>query len=318
MMNNEATRVPPETENTPKKPNIGIRLLRTLTHNWAWKLLCLVLAICLWGALITQDTSLPRDKIIEDVRVTVSNAAILRTNGLIVVSDLDALEPVRLRARVPQRNYTTATSSNYIARLDLSQIQAPGEQTVEITAAAANSSQYGTVEEIYNPTVTLMVEEYGTIASIPVEVRTTGALPDSYYATPLSRSVEAVDISGPLSVVEKAARCVVIYDLSGLSPERSPNTISLPFYFEDAEGNQLDDTYLTVTAHGQTAALQRITVIQDVYLMAQVPVAVGAEAAGTSLPALVEAPRVANLLVLIAAVKLPTPKRRISPSSRRV
>jgi len=276
MMNNEATRVPPETENTPKKPNIGIRLLRTLTHNWAWKLLCLVLAICLWGALITQDTSLPRDKIIEDVRVTVSNAAILRTNGLIVVSDLDALEPVRLRARVPQRNYTTVTSSNYIARLDLSQIQAPGEQTVEITAAAANSSQYGTVEEIYNPTVTLMVEEYGTIASIPVEVRTTGALPDSYYATPLSRSVEAVDISGPLSVVEKAARCVVIYDLSGLSPERSPNTISLPFYFEDADGNQLDDTYLTVTAHGQTAALQRITVIQDVYLMAQVPVAVDA------------------------------------------
>ena len=174
------------------------------------------------------------------------------------------VDTVKLLVSVPQKNYSAAAASNYTARLDLGLIQTTGEQTLEITAIAANAAQYGTVLEVYDPEVTVKVEEYSTQTQVPVEVRLTGEMPENYYGGALSRSADAVDISGPASVVEKAARCVVDYDQSNLSPERSPNAVNLPFYFEDAEGNLLDDSALTVTPHGQSTAIQRITVRQEV------------------------------------------------------
>lgn len=281
MMKNDVPRTSlPEQETAAPKKSIWLRIWQTISHNWGWKLTSVLLAIALWGVLITQDTALPRDKVIDNVRVTVTNAVTLRNNGYIVVSGLDDAQSVRLRVRVPQRNYTTVTSDNYTARLDLSQIQGTGEQTVKITASSSNSSQYGTVMEVYEPEVTLRVEEYGALVNVPVEVRMTGEMSGDYFATALTRSVEAVDVSGPKSVVENVARCVLDYDQSTLTPERSPNSASLPFYFEDAAGNRLDSENLTVTARGQSTAIQRITVSQEVYYLARAGVDMEALVAG--------------------------------------
>ena len=253
MMKNDAVSSSAGQEK-PKQPSLGRKLLNTVTHNWGWKVASLALAVCLWGVLITQDTSLPRTKTIEGVRVSVTNAAVLRSNGLIVVEGLEDLDTVDLRASVPQRNYTSAAAANYIARLDVSQIQAAGEQTLKITATASNASQYGTVLEVIDPDVTLIVEEYGTLSGVPVEVRRSGEIPEGIYATAVTRSVDSVDISGPKSIVEQAARCVLEYDQSGLSLANTPNTVSLPFFFEDAEGNRLDSSNFTVTPRGQASA----------------------------------------------------------------
>ena len=272
MTNNDAARVPTEQENAPQKEKGFRRLLRALTRNWGWKIGSLALAVCLWGILITQDTSLPREKVIEGVRVTVTNSAALRSSGMVVVDGLDEVSTVKLRVSVPQKNYASAAASNYTARLDLSQIQDTGEQTLKITASASNAAQYGTVVEVYDPEVTVNVEPYATQAQVPVEVRLAGEMPENYYGGAVSLGTESVDISGPASVVEKAVRCVVEYDQSALSPERSPNAANLPFYFEDGEGNVLDDSGLTVVPHGQSTAIQRITVRQEIYYLARVKV----------------------------------------------
>lgn len=272
MTNNDPAKTAPEQEKPEKKEKLRQMLLHAVTHNWGWKLGSIALAVCLWGILITQDTSLPREKVIEGVRVTVTNAAALRTNGLIVVGGLENVDTVNLRVSVPQKNYTAASAANYTARLDLSQLQTTGEQTLKITASTSSTSQYGTVVEVLSPEVTVTVEEYDTVLQLPVEVRLTGTMPSEYYGGAVSRSVESVDVSGPVSVVEKAVRCVVDYDQSELSPERSPNAVSLPFYFEDAQGNVLDGANLSVSPHGQGASITRITVRQDVYYLARVPV----------------------------------------------
>ena len=318
--NSDATRVPTEQDGgnagnagnagkTGKKEKIVKRLLNAVTHNWGWKLGSLALAISLWGILITQDTSLPRTKVISGVRVSVTNSSAMRSNGLVVVDGLDKVSTVKLLVSVPQKNYTAAAASNYTARLDLSQIQTTGEQTLKITAAASNSTQYGTVLEVYDGEVTVTVEEYSTQAQVPVEVRLTGELPENCYGGTLNRSADSVDISGPASVVEKAVRCVVEYDQSNLSPERSPNAVSLPFYFEDAEGNVLDGSALTVTAHGQSTSIQRITVRQEVYYLARVKV--GTEALVTGEPA--EGYAVSSIRVLPQTVTLGGSKVVIAP-----
>ncbi|MBQ9197741.1 MAG: hypothetical protein IJ157_10965 [Clostridia bacterium] len=44
-----------------KKPDLKKILKKTaafLTHNWQWKLLSLVDAVCLWRGMITQDDTL--------------------------------------------------------------------------------------------------------------------------------------------------------------------------------------------------------------------------------------------------------------------
>ena len=279
MMKNDLANTPPEQESPAKESRLKkflTRCWRSLTHNWAWKVGSLVLAICLWGGLISQDTALPRDKVLSDIRVTVTNAATLRSNGFIVVSGLDDLGGVSIRASVPQKNYTTVTGANYSARLDLSQIQEAGEQTLKVTVTSTSVTQYGTVKEILNPDVTVAVEELASISGIPVEVRREGEVPEGYYAAALTRSVEYVDVSGPKSVVDRVARCVVTFDQSSLTPNRSPNTASLPFTLEDIDGGELDMSHLTVTPRGQSVAITRVTVTQEVYYMARVPVAADA------------------------------------------
>ena len=285
------------------------KIKSALLNNWGWKLTSIVLAICLWGVLISQDTSLPRDKVIEDVRITVANAATLRSNGYVVVSGLEELGTARIRVSVPQRNYAAASASNYSARLDLSQIQSAGEQTLRLTASAANASQYGTVLEVYNPEITLVTEEYAVRTQVPVEVRQVGAAPEEYYVGALNRSVSYVDVAGPRSVVDQVVRCVVEYDQSGLSPERNPNAASLPFFFEDALGGVLDASRLTVSASGQTNTLQRINLSQQVYYKARVPV--DADAVYTGQPA--EGYAVSSVRVFPQYVTLAGSLEAISP-----
>ncbi len=270
MMNNDSPRTVPEKESRWK------RFLRkakaVVTRNVGWKIGSLVLAICLWGGLISQDTSLPRDKVIEGVRVNVANAATLRNNGMVVVDGLDDNMMVKIRVRVPQRYYSTATAANYSARLDLNQIKGTGTQTLRITASSSNTTSYGTVTEVFSPEVTVQVADYAAQSRVPVEVRTTGSAPEGFYPAPVTFSPQYVDIGGPRDVVQQAVRCVVEYDQSTLSITRNPNTANLPFFFEDAAGNRLDSASLTVSSSGTSVALQRIAVSQYVYAMARVPV----------------------------------------------
>ena len=133
---------------------------KALIHNWQWKLLSLFLAVCLWSGLITQDESLTREKIFNDVSINVTNADTLRRNGFIIVSGLDDLPAVRIRVDVPQKNYNTVTASNYNLRIDLSRIRETGEQTLQVLSSS--SSNYGTVTDISVESVAVQVDEYIT------------------------------------------------------------------------------------------------------------------------------------------------------------
>ena len=100
------------------------RFWKRLTHNWGWKLLSLLLAVCLWAGLITQDPNLTRERRFTDVPITLTNQETLRRNGLIVLSGLeeDNLRLESFRAEVPQRYFDSVTVANFNPRIDLSRI----------------------------------------------------------------------------------------------------------------------------------------------------------------------------------------------------
>lgn len=237
------------------------KFIALFTRNWPWKLLSLVLAICLWSGLITQDDSLSREKIFSDVPISVVNADTLRRNGFIIVSGLDDLPTARLHVDVPQKNYNTVTAGNYNLRVDLSRIRETGEQTLQVLSSS--STTYGTVTEISVESITVQVEEYVSRSRIPVRLNSTGSLPAGLYGGDAQVDPSFVMVSGPKSMVEAVVRCVADYDLSTLTATPGLERTAVSFRLMDASGNEISSDLIDVTS--QSVSLDSITVSQTLY-----------------------------------------------------
>ncbi len=259
---------------TPENGSRFVEKLKNLwaviTDNWGWKLMCFIIAILLWGSIISQDTSLTREKVIRNVPITVVNGASLQRNGLIIVSGIDELPEVTIRVQVPVRNYQAASASNYTVRLDLATISQPGEQTVQLTAGSS-SSGFGSIVEISEDTIDINVEEYVTRSRIPVRIRTSGTVPEGYYANAATAEVNEVTVSGPKSLVNQIARCVVSYTMPTLRNGPGSEYTSSPIEMTNAQDEQMDMSFLTVTV--DSWGIENITVQQTFYPMYTVKVA---------------------------------------------
>lgn len=238
------------------------RLWKMLRHNFAWKVLALILALCLWAGLITQDPTLTRERVFTDVPITVTGSDSLRRNGLIVTSGLtDPSALVRLRVEVPQREYNSATSANYNPRIDLSKITGTGEQTVKI--AATSTTTYGTVTEIYPDSIPVTVDNYVTSYRLPVTVRQSGDFPSGFYGPAPTLDPSIVSVSGPESVITRIARVVVDIDAARLPAQSGLVRTPLTLRYEDADGNPLDSSLIEASSAG--VLLRSIVVEQQLY-----------------------------------------------------
>ncbi|HNX61150.1 MAG TPA: hypothetical protein PKN45_00800 [Candidatus Limiplasma sp.] len=238
------------------------RFWRMLSHNLIWKLIALVLAIALWAGLITQDPTLTRERIFNDVPVTVTGSDTLRRNGLIVTDGLDEASTLaRLKVEVPQREYNTVSSSNYSPRIDLSKITSTGEQSLKI--ATTSSTTYGTVTEVNPDSVNVKVDNYITSYRLPVTVHVLGDYPSGFYGTTPTLDPSIISVSGPESVVTRIARVGISFDVSRLPAQAGLVRTSLAMSYEDADGNLLDSSLIEASNSG--VLLRSIVVEQQLY-----------------------------------------------------
>lgn len=245
------------------------RFWRMLRHNWAWKLLALFLAVCLWAGLITQDPTLTRERVFNDVPVSVQGADVLLRNGMIVLNDFEA-EPltIRLRADVPQREYNTVLATHYNPRIDLSRITSTGTQTLRILTTSTTT--YGTVRELSVDSVEVTVDEYYTNYRVPVSINREGAFPGGFYGSSPSLDPSSVFVSGPKSIVEKVARVVVDFDVSKLAPQAGLSRTAAPMRIVDVDGNDIASDLLDITSAG--VLLRTIVVEQTLYPTKTLPI----------------------------------------------
>lgn len=238
---------------------LGVKLL---LNNWPSKLLALVLAVALWAGLITQDPTLTREKIFRDVTVSVNGSDTLKRNGLIVTSDLDALlDGISMRVEVPQKQYANAQASNYNVRIDLTRIKEAGEQDVRVLTT--NSSTYGTVTEVSEETVRVMVEEYVAEGFIPVNIVTVGEAPEGFYATAPTSDPARITVSGPRSLVERVDCAEVVVDLSTLPAREGSVEKAVSFTLLDEQRQAIESDMLVVTS--ESVIRTRINVSMKVY-----------------------------------------------------
>ncbi len=276
-MNQMPKEQPRETNREPSALVKALVWLKgVVLSNWPLKLLSLVLALALWAGLITQDPDLTREKRFQDVSVSVNNEDILRVNGYVVTSDLNALlSDVDVTVEVPQMQYAAAQPSNYNVRVDLNRLQKrAGEQ--ELTILTTNTSTYGKVTRVSPSTVKVMVEEY-EIASFPVNVAQTGETPEGFYAVSVTRDPEWITVSGPRSLVDRVDRAEAVLDMSELPGREGTVQRSLHYELLDAEGQIVASDHLQVTRDRINVSVTLYTSRDIALLTAQLYTGVPAE-----------------------------------------
>lgn len=250
-----------------------------ILKNWAWKLLSLFLAVCLWAFLIMQDPTLTRERIFSDVTLNIVNADTLRRNsGLVVLSGLEEENlKARLRVDVPQREYNTVTASNFNPRIDLSRISGVGEQ--EIRVSFTSTTTYGIVQDIIPDTIKVVVDEYVTNYRVPVTVNVTGDYPEGFYGSSVSADPSIVAVSGPRSIVDQIARVVVDFDVSRLSAREGTVLTARAMRYVDIDGNDVDSSLLEATS--ANTVLRTVILTQTLYPVREFPLDVDSMVEGT-------------------------------------
>ena len=234
-------------------------------RNWGYKLTALLLALGLWATLMSQDTSLTREKVFTNVSATVSGAETLKRNGLIVTS-LEDTGSFTVKTNTPQGVYSTTTASNYNLRLDLSKITQAGTQQVKVSTS--NASTYGTVSEVSPEYVTVEVEEYVTRYRIPVSLYTVGDPPDGFYASAASAEPSTITVSGPASLVNQIVRAEIAVNQADLPARAGSVRSALAFYLVDENGTIISSDLIEVT--NNSVLLDTVIVDQTLYYMRKV------------------------------------------------
>lgn len=227
----------------------GLRHL--FLHNGWLKLIAILISLVLWAGLISQDESITRDKTFQNVTVSLTGTETLKSNGYIVVSNLEEmLKDVTVTAAVPQRQYDNAEVSAYNIRLDMSKIKGTGEQ--EIKLQSTNSATYGKVTSINPSTITVNVEEIYPRQRIPVTASVGGEKPDGWNVSIRSVDPDLLAVSGPRSVVTTILRAKAVVDAKDIEWTEGTIVTGAEIKLYNRSGDLVDTSLLNITSSSVT------------------------------------------------------------------
>ena len=245
------------TESNPasKTENLWKRLLETLRHlllhNGWMKAIAVLISVILWAGLVSQDETLTRDKVFQNVNVSMTGAETMRNNGYIVVSDLgELLKDVSITAAVPQKQYENAEASSYNVRVDLSRINGTGEQ--ELKLQSTNSTTYGRVISTNPSTVSVMVEDFIVRQRIPVSVMVNGAVPEGWYMSTPSVDPALIAVSGPRSLVTTISRARAFINTDNIEWNEGTTVVSTEIKLYNRSGEEVNSNLLRTTTSSLT------------------------------------------------------------------
>ncbi len=261
-------------EMTPKDSGnpstFGQSVLRTVKHvflhNGWFKLLAVGISIFLWAGLISQDASLTRDKVFNDIPITITGQEALNQRGYIVTSDIKALlENVTAIAAVPQQQYEAADISAYNPRIDVNRITGVGEQKVFIQSNS--SALYGKLSSINPASINVEVQEFTTRYSIPVSSPSDldKDVPGNWYLKVTTVDPNMLTVSGPKEIVNTISRARTILDTEQIEWQEGTNVYTGRLILLDRSQNEIENPYVSVRANVDNKILDHINLECTVY-----------------------------------------------------
>ena len=244
-----------ELNTAPEKKSLWTNFVKALKHlflhNGWLKLIAVLISIGLWAGLVSQDESITRDKVFQNVTVNLTGYESMLNNGYIVVSDLqELLKDVNFTAAVPQKQYENAEASAYNVRMDFGRISGTGEQEVKLLSS--NSSTYGKVVSINPSSITVMVEDFVVRQRIPVSVTVNGEVPDGWYMSTPSVDPALVAVSGPRSLVTTISRARAFIDTADIDWGEGTDVVSADIKLYNRAGEEVNSPLLGITSASLT------------------------------------------------------------------
>ena len=239
-----------------------------LLHNGLLKLIAVMISVILWAGLISQDETVTRDKSFQNVNVTVTGIETMKSNGFIVVSNLDELlNGVNIVSAVPQKQYENAEASAYNIRLDLSKIKGTGEQEVKLQSTS--SATYGRVTSINPSSITVQVEDYAIRQRIPVSVSVEGETPSGWYLKTSDADPTLVAVSGPRSLVQTIVKASAVINTKDIEWTEKTVSDSYPIKLCNRAGEEVDRSLLSMTSSNLTidSVLVDLTILPSEYFV---------------------------------------------------
>ena len=197
-----------------KAKDIGKKLLNMLKSNWPIKLLSVLLAFIIWSYVMV-GTNPVRTKTINNVPVTVTNAAELRAKNLIIDESSSKIpDKVSVIVSAGIDSHKFITSDSLKATLNLADINETGEVTIQLSCNPSVSG--ASVKGISPSKIELTIDELVT-KNVPVLAALEGEPRDDYYVGPPRLASDFVAITGAKNTIEKVTKAVCYINVEQLT-----------------------------------------------------------------------------------------------------
>ncbi len=205
--------------------------------NTLMKIIAVLFAVILWSYVISIINP-ERVRVVSDVPVTLDISHLSNKDLEISNSLSELLDSVNVKVKVKQSEVKSLSVNNVSAYVDLSRINDVGDYTLDVQATL---NLDGKVLEV-SPNKIKVHVEYHMSKQVPVIVKTTGSVPNGYYASEPEILTTTVDVKGARNDVQKVASAVCNVDLTGLTEGFSRN---MDVELLDADGNVIDKSLFT-------------------------------------------------------------------------
>lgn len=230
-----------------------------LSRNLWMKLLSLLLAILLWNYIVTNNTSITRQKTISGLSGYLASQSTLASNKLALLDDAEEMmQDITVRLEVPQADFSRASADNVKVSLDLSSVRTAGTQQVPLKATTA----YGRVLSVYPETMKLTFETLDSRV-IPVNVQASGEKRDDLWYSVSRTNPASITVSGAASVVRSLTQARVSSDVTGAAESYMR---AEPYTLINGEGQQVSQAMLSCSSSS-------ISVTMEIYPTKDVPIA---------------------------------------------
>lgn len=243
-------------------------------------LLSLAIAFGLW-LYVSQNVSIEDDNTFYNVPVVMEGESVLSERNLMVTSISNST--VSLNLAGARSDLSKLDSSKLAAKVDLSQINEPGERialSYSISYPSDVSASAFTVGN-KNPGAIFVNVDYRRVSEIPVVIRWTGNRSEDYIYDTENAVLDnnTVTISGPAAVVDTIDHATVEIDLTEQVESISQN---YRYTLCDIEGNPVDSEQITTNLEEVRLEMQ-IQKIRELRLVADVIYGGGANEHNTTI-----------------------------------
>lgn len=177
-------------------------------------LLSAAIALALWMYVVTV-VSPNSDRHYQNVPVTLQGETLLHDRGLMITSQ--EIPTVSLHLEGNRTDLDKLNSANITLTADVSKIYDPGTHNLRFTPSYPGDVTSSAITVLSQNPVAITIEVEERISKpVPVNIRYNGTLPESFMADKENSQLdyEAVNVTGPKSVIEQIAMAQIDIDLT--------------------------------------------------------------------------------------------------------